>query len=58
MNKSFLQVIGFGTMAVNILLMMAATILEKLYGSYTAFSWVYHNPVFFVLWAITAVCGL
>lgn len=45
-------------MAVNILLMMAATILEKLYGSYTAFSWVYHNPVFFVLWAITAVCGL
>ena len=58
MNKSFLQVIGFGTMAVNILLMMAATILEKLYGSYTAFSWVYHNPVFFVLWAITAACGL
>ena len=45
-------------MAVNILLMMAATILEKLYGSYTALSWVYHNPVFFVLWAITTVCGL
>lgn len=58
MNKSFLQVIGFGTMAVNILLMMAATILEKLYGSFTAFSWVYHNPVFFVLWVVTAVCGL
>ena len=45
-------------MAVNIILMMAATILEKLHGSYTAFSWVYHNLVFFVLWAITAVCGL
>ena len=45
-------------MAVNILMMMAATILEKIYGSYTAFLWVYHNPLFFSLWAIAAVAGL
>ncbi|MBR3097409.1 MAG: cytochrome c biogenesis protein ResB, partial [Bacteroidales bacterium] len=38
--------------------MMAATVLEKTEGSAFAFRWVYHNPAFFVLWAVAAVAGL
>ncbi len=46
------------TLAALILAMMAATILEKLGGSPLAFSWVYHNPLFFALWAVLSVTGL
>ena len=38
--------------------MMAATVLEKIYGSQLAFRLIYHNPVFFAFWALAAVSGL
>lgn len=38
--------------------MMAATVLEKVFGSQLAFSLVYHSPVFIALWGIAAVSGL
>ena len=50
--------LSFGTLAVLIAAMMAATVLEKLRGTPEAFRIVYHNPVFIVLWAVTAVSGL
>ena len=50
--------LSIGTLAALILAMMAATILEKLGGSPLAFSWVYHNPLFFALWAVLSVTGL
>ena len=53
-----LVILSFGALAVVILVMMAATILEKTNGSSVAFRWVYHNPVFFVLWAVAAVSGI
>jgi len=45
-------------MAAIIVMMMAATIIEKIQGTGTAFRLVYHSPVFFVLWAIAALAGL
>lgn len=53
-----LVILSFGALAVVILTMMAATILEKTNGSSVAFRWVYHNPVFFVLWAVAAISGM
>jgi ABC-type transport system involved in cytochrome c biogenesis permease subunit len=54
----FLIISSFVALAAVILAMMAATILEKTIGSSVAFRWVYHNLVFFVLWAVAAVTGL
>ena len=45
-------------MTVLIVMMMAATIVEKLKGTPVAFQWFYHNPLFIVLWAVAAVFGL
>lgn len=45
-------------MAVILISMMAATVLEKVYGNQVAFNMVYHNPLFFVLWTVAAVSGL
>ena len=53
-----LTIIGFGTLAAVIVLMMAATVLEKLQGSPVAFRWVYHNPAVFVLWGTVALSGI
>ena len=50
--------LSYGAMAVLIVMMMAATVIEKLHGSPAAFNAVYHNPLFIVLWAVAAVSGL
>ena len=53
-----LKYLSYGVLAVLIVAMMAATILERLKGTPAAFRVVYHNPVFIVLWGVAAVCGL
>lgn len=53
-----LKYISFGSAAAVIPMMAAATVIEKLIGSDSAFSVIYHNPVFIALWAITAVSGV
>ena len=50
--------LSYGAMAALILMMMAATFVEKISGTPVAFRWVYHNPVFLILWAVAAVGGL
>ena len=47
-----------GTAAAVILMMAAATIIEKLYGTDRALSIVYHSPVFIALWAVAAISGV
>ena len=42
-------------MAALIVLMMAATFIEKFQGTQAALRMVYHNPVFMVLWGVAAV---
>ena len=42
-------------MAVLVLMMMAATVIEKINGTPAAFRLVYHNPLFIGLWAVAAI---
>ena len=53
--RKILKITGFGSMAALILMMMAATFIEKFQGTPAAFRIVYHNPAFMVLWGIAAV---
>lgn len=57
-TDKILKYISFGSAAAVILTMAAATVIEKLLGSFKAFSLIYHNPVFIALWAITAISGV
>ncbi len=45
-------------MAAVILMMMAATVIEKTRGSEVSSKWFYHNPLFIAFWAAAAVSGL
>lgn len=45
-------------MAAIIVMMMAATVVEKLVSSDAAFRYFYHNPLFIAFWAVAAICGL
>ena len=45
-------------MAAVILAMAVATVLDKLYGTESALSLVYHSPWFMVLWGVLAVTGM
>ena len=56
--KRTCKYLSYGAMAILILLMMAATVVEKLHGTPTAFRLFYHHPVFLVLWGVLAVAGL
>ena len=56
--KKFLRTTGYGSLAVVILMMMAATFIEKFKGTEAALKIIYHNPVFMVLWGIAAICFL
>ena len=56
--QKFSKYLSYGSLAAVIVLMVAATVIEKLSGTPVAFRWVYHNPVFFVLWGLAAVFGL
>ncbi len=57
-KQRILKCISYGAMAVLIVAMMAATVLEKIHGTAFALRWVYHNPVFIALWGVAAVSGL
>ena len=56
--KRICKYLSYGAAAVLIVMMMAATIVEKLKGTPVAFDVFYHNPLFITLWAVTAVAGL
>lgn len=47
-----------GISAAVILMMAAATVIERLYGTDKALSIVYHSPVFIALWAVAAISGV
>ena len=58
MRSKILKVLSFGSLAAVIVMMMAATVIEKLHGTSAAFRAVYHSPVFIALWAVAAGAGL
>lgn len=56
--RKILKITGFGSLAAVIVMMMAATFIEKGQGSPAALKAIYHNPVFMVLWAVAAASSL
>ena len=56
--KQTCKYLSYGAAAVLIVMMMAATVVEKLHGTPVAFQWFYHSPLFLILWAVAAVAGL
>ena len=56
--KRTCKYLSYGAAAVLIVMMMAATVVEKLHGTPVAFQWFYHSPLFLILWAVAAVAGL
>ncbi|MBO7050383.1 MAG: cytochrome c biogenesis protein ResB [Bacteroidaceae bacterium] len=57
-TNKILKYTVIGTAAAVILMMAAATVIERLYGTNRALSIVYHSPVFIVLWAVSAISGV
>jgi hypothetical protein len=58
MPSKTLKILSYGSMAILILMMMAATFVERFQGADTAQRVIYHHPVFFALWAVAAISGL
>lgn len=56
--KRTCKYLSFSAAAILIVMMMAATVVEKLHGTPTAFQWFCHSPLFIILWAVAAVAGL
>ena len=56
--KRTCKYLSYGAAAVLIVMMMAATVVEKVKGTPVAFDMFYHHPLFITLWAVTAVAGL
>ena len=57
-TDKILKYISFGTAVAVILMMAAATVIERLHGTDRALSIVYHSPVFIAFWAVTAISGV
>ena len=59
MNKEKVyKYLSYASLVAVIILMAAATVVERLYGTEVALARIYHHPVFFLLWAMAAVAGL
>lgn len=58
MDKKKLKSLILISMVAVIVMMTAATVLERLVNSDVAFRYFYHNPLFIALWAVAAICGL
>lgn len=49
--------LSFGAVALLIVYMSVASVLEKFYGTDAVMKWGYHSPVFLALWAAAALSG-
>lgn len=58
MSQKVSKVVSFCSIAAAIVMMTAATVVERLYGSDVAFRYFYYSPLFFAFWAAAAVFGL
>lgn len=56
--KNISKYLSFGTIVVLVVMMIAATVVEKMLGSASAFTLIYHNPLFLLLWVIVAIFGI
>ncbi len=58
MQSRIYKYLSYGSAAAVIVMMMAATVLEKLRGTDAAMQAIYHSPLFIALWAVAAVAGM
>ena len=58
MFRSILKYVSFGLLGITILTMIAATVLEKMYGSSFAYDHIYTASYAILLWGATAICGI
>lgn len=58
MKQSVLKYLSFGTLAVVTVILIAATIIEKIYGSEFVSDYIYGNPIIVALWGIVAMASL
>ena len=49
--------IAFGSAGLLVLMMILATVLEKIQGTDTAWSVIYGSPFFTTIWGIMAICA-
>lgn len=58
MLKKLLRNISFTLLAAITVVLVAATFVEKYYGSEAVKEYIYHSPLFIALWALLAVSGI
>ncbi len=58
MKQSFLKYLSFGTLGLITLILIVATITEKIYGTRFVSQYIYGNPLVIALWAVTAIFSL
>ncbi len=58
MQSKALRILSFGSLTIVVVMMIIATVVERLQGTDVALSRFYHHPVFFLLWGVAAVTGL
>ena len=58
MTNRLLKYLSFGVTGVLVLILIVATLLEKIYGSTFVIDYIYNSPVFIILWGITAIAAL
>ncbi len=57
-KEKVLKYLSFGTLALIILALMGATVLEKVKGTEVALSAVYHSPVVITLWVVCCISAI
>lgn len=58
MNKALLRKISFVLLIAVMFILVAATFVEKYYGTETTKEHIYHSPLFIALWGILATGGI
>ena len=56
--KKAAKYLSYGSLAAVIIMMVAATVVEKLHGTDFALRHFCYSPIFIVLWAVLAVFGM
>ena len=58
MKRGFLKAISFGSIGLLMLVLIGATLLEKIFGSSFALNNIYHSPWFIALWSLLVVSAM
>ena len=58
MRTHILKTVAFGSMALTVLVLVVATLLEKIYGTSFTLSNIYHSTWFIALWSLLAVTAM